>query len=169
MNPQVGVTAMIRLNKKLKYLNKEITDLKKAKIKSDEEIIDLKKQIIDFKEFSFSQFEILNNKIEEQKKDQQKKGKELDEAKSELMVKYAQIEDFCLLALNSLKSIKEYLLEDILRKYINGKNLISEYFYPSYDCFLKIYKELVKKNKSSFYNLVVPFINSEKDTNCIEW
>lgn len=85
------------------------------------------------------------------------------------MVKYAQIEDFCLLALNSLKSIKEYLLEDILRKYINGKNLISEYFYPSYDCFLKIYKELVKKNKSSFYNLVVPFINSEKDTNCIEW
>ena len=169
MNPQVGVTAMIRLNKKLKYLNKEITDLKKAKIKSDEEIIDLKKQIIDFKEFSFSQFEILNNKIEEQKKDQQKKGKELDEAKSELMVKYAQIEDFCLLALNSLKSIKEYLLEDILRKYINGKNLISEYFYPSYACFLKVYKELVKKNKSSFYNLVVPFINSEKDTNCIEW
>lgn len=75
MNPQVGVTAMIRLNKKLKYLNKEITDLKKAKIKSDEEIIDLKKQIIDFKEFSFSQFEILNNKIEEQKKINKKKEK----------------------------------------------------------------------------------------------
>ena len=62
MNPQVGVTAMLRLNKNLKYLNKEITDLKKAKnksdeeitslkkakIKSDEEIIDLKKQIIEF-------------------------------------------------------------------------------------------------------------------------
>ena len=89
MNPQVGVTAMLRLNKNLKYLNKEITDLKKAKnksdkeitslkkakIKSDEEIIDLKKQIIEFKAFSFSQFEILNNKIEAQKKDQQKKKK----------------------------------------------------------------------------------------------
>ena len=87
------------------------------------------------------------------------------------MVKNAQIEDFCLLALSSLKSYKEYLLEDVLRKYINGKNLISEFFYPSYDCFIKVYKELVKKNKSSFYNLVVPFINSEKEpkNNNIEW
>ena len=89
------------------------------------------------------------------------------------MVKNAQIEDFCLLALSSLKSYKEYLLEDVLRKYINGKNLISEFFYPSYDCFIKVYKEMVKKINLHFIiwwchllikkkNLKIIVMNGEK-------
>ena len=189
MNPQVGVTAMLRMNKNLKNLNKEISNYKKQsdeKItdllnykkksvekmkKSEDEIADLKNQILELKNLFSNKFEQLNSIIEEQQKEKQQKEKELKEAKCEIMVKDSQIEEFCLVSLKSLKSYQNYLLEDVLNKYVKSKNLIPIHFSNSYDCFIKVSKQLIKTNNSAFYNSILPFINQEKDpkNNCDEW
>lgn len=156
MSFQGGMTALLRINKNMRNLNEHIIGLNEHINEQDKKINDL------------------NNKIEGNIKEIKDKIKTINnqndkllEIKIDLTLTISKIEEFCNLALDSLRKFSERFIKIILlenqKKPEKLENNISESFLKAYQCFEKVCKLMVSGKEDILPNKIFQFIDGEKD------
>lgn len=153
MSFQVGISALLRINKNIRNLNEHIA----------EQDIKFNKKIDDLKNF-------INEKIKTIKQ----QNEELADIKIDLTIANSKIEELCTLALDSLRTFSENFIKLILNENYESPEKLKkniESFLKAYECFKKVIKLMIRGKEDILPTKIFQFIDGKKDMgqNLTEW